>query len=67
MTRRLYYDDSHLRTFSATVTGVRRVGDGTEVSLDQTAFYPGGGGQPPDHGRLGPRDVLDASEDGGAV
>lgn len=67
MTRRLYYDDSHLRTFSATVTGVRRVGDGIEVSLDQTAFYPGGGGQPPDHGRLGLRDVLDANEDGGIV
>jgi alanyl-tRNA synthetase len=67
VTRRLYYDDSHLRTFAATVTGVRRVGDAIEVSLDQTAFYPGGGGQPPDHGRLGPRDVLDASEDGGAV
>jgi alanyl-tRNA synthetase len=49
------------------VTGVRRVGDAIEVSLDQTAFYPGGGGQPPDHGRLGARDVLDASEDGGAV
>ena len=67
MTRRLYYDDSHLRTFTATVTGVRRAGDGFEVSLDATAFYPGGGGQPPDHGRLGLRDVTDASEDGGAV
>ncbi|HEX5031973.1 MAG TPA: alanyl-tRNA editing protein [Candidatus Eisenbacteria bacterium] len=67
MTRRLYYDDSHLRTFSATVTGVRRADDRIEVSLDATAFYPGGGGQPPDHGRLGARDVVDASEDGGRV
>ena len=63
MTRRLYYDDSHLRTFSATVTGLRQTDHGIEVSLDATAFYPGGGGQPPDHGRLGPRAVLDASED----
>lgn len=67
MTRRLYYDDSHLRTFSAIVTGVRQADGWNEVSLDATAFYPGGGGQPPDHGRLGGRDVLDAREDDGAV
>jgi alanyl-tRNA synthetase len=67
VTRRLYYDDSHLRTFSATVTGVRQADDRIEVSLDATAFYPGGGGQPPDQGRLGARDVLDAREDDGAV
>ena len=67
MTRRLYYDDSHLRTFSATVTGVRTTDAGIEVSLDATAFYPGGGGQPADHGRLGSLGVLDASEDGDTV
>jgi misacylated tRNA(Ala) deacylase len=48
MTELLYQTDSTLRKFEAIVTEV--VGDG--VVLDRTAFYPGGGGQPCDLGRL---------------
>ncbi len=48
MTELLYQTDSYLREFEAIVTEV--VGDG--VVLDRTAFYPGGGGQPNDVGRL---------------
>jgi misacylated tRNA(Ala) deacylase len=48
MTKLLYQTDSYLREFEARVTEV--VGDG--VVLDQTAFYPGGGGQPNDTGQL---------------
>ena len=48
MTRLLYQTDSALREFEAQVVEV--VGDG--VVLDQTAFYPGGGGQPCDTGWL---------------
>lgn len=48
MTNLLYTTDSYLREFEATVTGL---GDGGVV-LDQTAFYPGGGGQPNDLGAL---------------
>lgn len=48
MTELLYQSDSTLREFDAVVTEV--VGDG--VVLDRTAFYPGGGGQPCDLGRL---------------
>jgi misacylated tRNA(Ala) deacylase len=48
MTELLYQTDGTLREFEALVTGV--VGDG--VVLDRTAFYPGGGGQPCDFGRL---------------
>jgi misacylated tRNA(Ala) deacylase len=48
MTDLLYQTDSSLREFEAVVTDV--VGDG--VVLDRTAFYPGGGGQPCDVGRL---------------
>jgi misacylated tRNA(Ala) deacylase len=48
MTELLYQTDSYLHEFEAIVTEV--VGDG--VVLAQTAFYPGGGGQPCDVGRM---------------
>jgi alanyl-tRNA synthetase len=42
-TRKLYYDDSHLRTFSAAVLSCEKTEKGYEVILDATAFYPEGG------------------------
>jgi misacylated tRNA(Ala) deacylase len=50
MTELLYQTDSYLREFSATVTGIDAEQHG--VLLDRTAFYPGGGGQPNDTGKL---------------
>src|SRR5437588_5865768 len=44
----LYLRDAYLARFTATVTAV----DGQRVALDRTAFYPTGGGQPHDTGRL---------------
>ena len=52
MTDLLYMTDAYLRDFEATVTAV----NGQEVILDRTAFYPGGGGQPHDLGRLSSAD-----------
>lgn len=48
MTELLYYTDAYLREFDAVVTAV----EGSAIALDRTAFYPGGGGQPHDVGRL---------------
>jgi Ser-tRNA(Ala) deacylase AlaX len=48
MTKALYLDDSYLRECDATVESV----NGREAVLDQTIFYPRGGGQPSDSGRL---------------
>jgi len=48
-TERRYLRDAYLREFTATVTGVT---DDGAVLLDATAFYPTGGGQPHDTGRL---------------
>ncbi len=45
-TRRLYLQDSHCFGADATVVAVRE----NAVAFDQTCFYPGGGGQPPDEG-----------------
>lgn len=48
-TARLELDDATLREWTATVVAV----DPEQgIVLDRSAFYPGGGGQPPDHGVL---------------
>ena len=49
MIEELFLTDSYLREFDARVERLA----GREVILDRTAFYPGGGGQPPDKGTLG--------------
>ena len=45
MTQKLYYADSHQKAFTAKVLSCEQVGEQYEVILDQTAFFPGGGGQ----------------------
>jgi misacylated tRNA(Ala) deacylase len=50
MTELLYQRDSYLREFDATITAVDA--EQAAVQLDRTAFYPGGGGQPHDTGKL---------------
>lgn len=52
MTRRLYYDDSYAIDFSAQVVERLAVEDRPAVILDQTCFYPTGGGQPNDLGKI---------------
>lgn len=49
-TEELYATDAYARQFEAAVTDVDR-GSG-RVALGRSAFYPGGGGQPPDVGEL---------------
>jgi misacylated tRNA(Ala) deacylase len=48
MTLRLYHIDSYLNKFTAQITQHDQENHG--IILDQTAFYPGGGGQPNDYG-----------------
>ena len=63
-TERLYYNDSHLIEFEAKVTDIsERVSGWTAVSLDRTAFYPTGGGQPSDTGTLGGSRVVEVIDD----
>jgi len=67
LTRELFLQDSYLKEFEA---GVVRL-EGREAVLEATAFYPGGGGQPPDKGTLGigpvHASVVDARREGGLV
>jgi alanyl-tRNA synthetase len=63
-TRLLYYEDETNHEFEATVL---KVIDNKFVVLDQTAFYPRGGGQEPDKGKLDSFDVVEVSKQGDVV
>ena len=52
MTEKLFYKDSFMQEFTATVISCTEDKKGWAVVLDQTAFYPEGGGQPCDHGTM---------------
>ena len=63
-TRPLYYEDGELFEFEAKVL---KTFPGGYVVLDQTAFYPRGGGQEPDHGTIADRKVVDIEKDSGVI
>ena len=60
----LFLDDAYLRTFTGRVVEVR---GNDQVALDRTAFYPTGGGQPHDTGRLGEARVTSVRKEGDLV
>ena len=53
MTEKLYEVDSYVQNFTAQVVSCTPVPGGFAVVLDRTAFFPEGGSQPCDTGRLG--------------
>ncbi|WP_085993242.1 alanyl-tRNA editing protein [Oceanobacillus senegalensis] len=67
-TKKLYYKDSYIYSFKA-----RLHKSGTDdkgrfyIVLDQTAFYPIGGGQPNDTGTLNNKPVIDVEEVDGEI
>jgi len=67
-TRTLYYEDPYITQFEAYVL---KVAENKYVVLDQTAFYPEGGGQPADHGTLKfngtQTEVIDAQKIGNVI
>lgn len=68
MTIKLYDHDSHCRAFSAAVLSCTPGETGTwRIVLDQTAFFPEGGGQPADQGTLDEVHVLDVRETTDAI
>ncbi|WP_318567785.1 alanine--tRNA ligase [Salinigranum marinum] len=62
-TEKLYYEDQERTEFEAVVLDVFERESGYDVVLDQTMFYPEGGGQPADHGTLSTEDVTVEVED----
>ncbi len=66
-TTKLYYQDPFLREFTAAVTSCEETKGGYLVTLDRTAFYPEGGGQPYDTGVLGEAKVLEVHDKNGVI
>ena len=66
-TEKLYYIDSHLFDFEATVLDCRETEKGWALILDKTAFFPEGGGQQADTGLIGTAPVRDVQEQGGEI
>jgi alanyl-tRNA synthetase len=62
MSERLYYSDSYCTTFEAQVVECLTMGDSPAVVLNRSAFYPTGGGQPHDTGKLQAIPVVDVVE-----
>lgn len=67
MTEKLYYEDSHLQEFTATVTACEAHKDMFHIALDQSAFFPEGGGQFGDSGFLNDVEIFDTHEKGGVI
>ncbi len=63
MTERLYYNDSYRTEFEATVVEKKIIDGKPAVVLNKTFFYPTGGGQPFDTGKLADSSVLDVVQD----
>lgn len=67
-TERLYFTDSSLLQFQAQILQIDNSTGISKVLLDRTAFYPTGGGQPFDTGKLNGAEVVDViEEDGGLI
>lgn len=66
-TQKLYETDPAALEFTATVLACTPTANGFAVALDQTAFYPEGGGQPCDTGVLGTAAVRAVYLDAGGV
>ena len=66
-TNKLFYADTHLIEFSALVVDCFEGKQGFEIELDQTAFYPEGGGQAADKGTINGIEVLHVHEEGERV
>ncbi len=52
LTRLLYREDAYIREFRAKTLAVQPLDKECRILLDQTAFYPMGGGQPADRGSI---------------
>lgn len=63
-TKRLFKEDVYMRESKALITGISNIDNKTLITLDQTIFFPTGGGQSCDTGKINNYDVLEVYEHG---
>ena len=66
-TEKIFYSDSYISSFSATVTGCVKASDFYHITLNKTAFFFEGGGQKADTGFIGDAVVSDVHEIDGEI
>lgn len=66
-TEKLYEADGLCSSFEAAVLSCEKRGDGYAVILDRTAFFPEGGGQTADTGKIGDAHVSDVQTENGEI
>ncbi|TCN25110.1 alanyl-tRNA editing protein [Mesobacillus foraminis] len=66
-TEKLYYQGQYIRDFKTSILKQGKDEKGTYAVLEQTAFYPTGGGQPHDTGTLNGVRVMNVEETDGEI
>lgn len=67
MTKKLYYESAYIREWGTRITRKWEREDGAYLVLEETAFYPHGGGQPCDLGWIDAIPVLDVVLEEGEI
>lgn len=66
-TQKLFYENPYLKEFKTNITDVIEKDSKYHTVLEATAFFPGGGGQPYDTGRIGNIEVIEVYEEGSII
>jgi alanyl-tRNA synthetase len=61
--KRLYYENQYIKNFSGKIIDIKDIINKLHIALDKTAFFPGGGGQEKDRGRIKNYKVVHVYED----
>ncbi|MBC6002766.1 alanyl-tRNA editing protein AlaX-L [Paeniclostridium sp. NSJ-45] len=64
---KLYYKDQYIKEFTAEIIDIKEKDSNFHIQLDKTAFFPGGGGQFCDSGKIDNHEVIDVYEENGIV
>ena len=59
---KIYYENKYMREFTAEIVDILEIDGKFHITLDKTAFFPGGGGQHCDTGYIDNNAVIDVYE-----